>query len=67
MNHEDDGTIVYQLELNPEDVNLLYHCVCKRLENWEGSPARPAEEQEHLWSMKHGLYRVVLDHKFHEM
>ena len=50
-----------------EDVHLLYHCVCKRLENWEGSPARPAEEQEHLWDLKNSLYKIVLDHKYHDM
>lgn len=65
--NEDDSIAMYQIELRPCDVHLLYQCVCKRLETWEGSPARPAEEQEHLWSMKNELYRIVLDHKYHDM
>lgn len=65
--NEDDDTILYQLDLSPDELHLLYHCVCKRLQNWEGFPARPIEEQEHLWTLKNNLYRVVLDHKFHDM
>ncbi len=65
--NEDDSVVMYQIELRPCDAYLLYHCVCKRLENWEGSPARPAEEQEHLWEMKSALYKIVLDHKYHDM
>ena len=26
----------FQLDLGIEDIYLLYHCVCKRLETWEG-------------------------------
>lgn len=65
--NENDGVLMYQLEMYPSDIHLLYHCVCERLKNWEGYPARPAEEQEHLWSLKNNLYRVVLDHKFNTM
>jgi len=57
----------YQIEMEVGDIHLLYHCVCKRIESWEGYPARPREEQEHLWSLRDSLYRVVLDYKFHEM
>ena len=55
------------LDFGIEDIHLLYHCVCKRLETWEGSPARPAYEQEHLWHLKNELYKAILDYKFHEM
>ena len=55
------------LDFGIEDIHLLYHCVCKRLEAWEGSPARPAYEQEHLWYLKNELYKAILDYKFHEM
>ena len=63
MNREPD----YTVDLTIEDVRLLHHCVIKRLEMWEGSPARPAEEQEHLWYLRDSLYRMVLEYKFENM
>ena len=56
----------YTVHLRIEDIRLLHHCVIKRLETWEGSPARPAEEQEHLWYMRNSLYRMMLDYQFNE-
>ena len=63
MNEDSD----YVFNFTVEDVHLLYQCVCKRLETWEGSPARPAYEQEHLWHLKNELYKGVLDFKFKYM
>jgi hypothetical protein len=63
MNEDSD----YVFNFTVEDVHLLYHCVCKRLETWEGFPARPAYEQEHLWHLKNELYKGVLDFKFKYM
>jgi hypothetical protein len=57
----------YTVDLTIEDVRLLHHCVIKRLEMWEGSPARPPEEQEHLWAMRDSLFRMMLDYKFNEL
>ena len=57
----------YQVNLTIEDIRLLYHCVLKRLETWEGSPSRPAEEQEHLWYLRDSLYRMVLDYTFENL
>ena len=57
----------YQVNLTIEDIKLLYHCVLKRLETWEGSPSRPAEEQEHLWYLRDSLYRMVLDYTFENL
>ncbi len=56
----------YQIDMRIQDIRLLYYCVLKRIENWEGSPARPAEEQEHLWYMRDSLYRIILDYQFHK-
>jgi hypothetical protein len=56
----------YTVNITIEDVRLLYHCVIKRLEMWEGSPARPPEEQEHLWYMRDSLYRMILDYQFNQ-
>jgi len=63
MNREPD----YTVDLTIEDVRLLHHCVIKRLEMWEGSPARPPEEQEHLWYVRNSLYRMILDYQFNEL
>lgn len=56
----------YQIDMKIQDIRLLHYCVLKRIENWEGSPARPAEEQEHLWYMRDSLYRIILDYQFHK-
>lgn len=64
---EENEPIIYEMKFSIEDVHLLYHCVCKRIENWEGSPARHPTEQEHLWYLRDQLYRAVLDYKFHDM
>jgi hypothetical protein len=63
MNQEPD----YTVDLTIKDIRLLHQCVIKRLEMWEGSPARPPEEQEHLWHMRDSLYRMILDYQFHEL
>tara|TARA_B100000902_G_C27177024_1_gene846908 strand:+ start:364 stop:570 length:207 start_codon:yes stop_codon:yes gene_type:complete len=54
----------YQVNLRIEDVYLLHHCITKRIENWEGSPSRPAEEQEHLWYLRDSMYRMILEYRF---
>jgi len=45
----------------------LHHCVLKRIENWEGSPARHPTEQEHLWYLRDSLYRMILEYKFENL
>lgn len=57
----------YSVGLSIQDVYLLHHCVIKRLEMWEGYPARPAEEQEHLWYLRDNLYRMILEYRFENM
>ncbi len=57
----------YSVDLSIEDVKLLHECVEYRLRYWEGSPARPPEEQEHLWYVRSALYAMILDHTFHNM
>jgi len=61
---EDDK---FQLDLGIEDIYLLYDCVCRRLQTWEGSPQRHPFEQEHLWWLRDELYKCVLEHKFTDM
>jgi len=57
----------YQVSLTIDDIKLLHHCVVKRLEMWEGSPARPPEEQEHLWYLRDSFYRMVLEYSFENL
>ena len=57
----------YQVSLRIEDIHLLHHCIQKRIENWEGYPARPAYEQEHLWYLRDSLYRMILEYKFENL
>jgi hypothetical protein len=65
--NSDDVEFDYQIYLRIEDIRLLHHCVLKRIEKWEGSPARPAYEQEHLWYLRDSLYRMILEYKFENM
>ena len=57
----------YTVSLTIEDIRLLHHCVLKRIENWEGSPAIHPMEQEHLWYLRDSLYRMILEYKFENM
>lgn len=57
----------YTINLRIEDIRLLRDCVLKRIESWEGYPARPREEQEHLWYLRDSLNRIVLDYNFREL
>ena len=57
----------FHLNLQIEDIHLLYHCVCRRIETWEGYPSRHPMEQEHLLHLKNELYKCILDYKFKEM
>jgi len=73
FNPEDDDWIQgseepdYMIGLSIEDIYLMYDCVKRRLETWEGYPQRPAAEQEQLWGLRNNLYRMILDYKFREM
>ena len=56
----------YSVSMKRDDIRLLYDCVLRRIEKWEGHPARPASEQEHLWYLRDSLYRMILDYQFHK-
>lgn len=72
MNDESDfpdfgDDVDYVLNFGIEDIHLLYYCVCKRIETWEGYPSRHPNEQQHLSDLRDELYRAILDHKFKYM
>ncbi len=63
----EDSEFDYRVDLKIEDIHLLHYCVVKRIEMWEGSPARHPSEQEHLWYLRDSLYRMILEFKFQNM
>ena len=63
--NEDEQMFTY--EFTKEDVFLMYHCVCETIRLWPGSPARPADEQEHLRYLRDSFYVGILEHKFKYM
>ena len=67
FNLDEDYEPDYMIGLKIEDIYLLYHSVNETIRIWPGSPARPAEEQEHLKKLRDDLYRCILDFKFREM
>lgn len=63
----EDNKVFYNIEMEYQNIRLLYHCVQETIRMWPGSPARPAEEQEHLKHLRDNLYRAVLDYSFTEL
>ena len=55
----------YALHLTIDNVRKLQSVIEYALQVWPGSPARPPEEQEFLWSMREATQRCTLDHAFH--
>lgn len=56
----------YQVNLTISDVRLLHHSVLETIKYWPGAPARPYEEQEHLWYVRDTLQRMILDYTFNQ-
>jgi hypothetical protein len=57
----------YEISLRIEDIRLLHHSVQETIKFWPGAPARPYEEQEHLWHLRDSLYRIILDYRFNKL
>ncbi len=62
----EDQEFDYQVNLTISDVRLLHYSVLETIKYWPGAPARPYEEQEHLWYMRDSLQRVILDYTFNQ-
>ena len=56
----------YTVNLTIEDIRLLHHSVQETIKYWPGAPARPYEEQEHLWYLRDSMYRIILDYQFNQ-
>jgi len=50
--------------LNIEQIRALYDTISYSIKMWPGSPARPAEEQEFLISVKERLFAMIMEHNF---
>jgi hypothetical protein len=57
----------YEISLRIEDIRLLHHSVQETIKFWPGAPARPYQEQEHLWHLRDSLYRIILDYRFNKL
>ena len=64
---EEPKNFDYQIDLTIHDVRLIHYCIEETIKTWPGAPARPFEEQEHLWYMRDSFYRMILDYRFREM
>ncbi len=62
MNEEEDYD--YTVSVQIEDIKLLHHCVKETIKYWPGAPARPYEEQEHLWALRDNLFKIILEDQF---
>lgn len=51
----------FEIELTDQDVKTLYYALQEAIRVWPGSPARPAEEQEHLHHLKSEFFRMLLE------
>jgi|TARA_B100001094_G_scaffold251426_1_gene249254 hypothetical protein len=51
-----------QLTMGIDELRLFYDHICYSIEIWPGSPARPAEEQEYLMSLKYKTYAMILQY-----
>jgi hypothetical protein len=60
----DDFQCDYSWDLSIHDVRVLHHCVQEAIKYWPGAPARPYEEQEHMWAIRDNLQRMMLDYQF---
>ena len=56
-----EETPYVEMDLDIEDVRLIYKSVCFHYEKWPGGDI---EEQNRLSYMKDFLYRIILEYKF---
>ena len=57
----------YQITVGIDDVRVLLYATEEAIKNWPGAPARPYQEQEHLWATRDWLKKIIFEHTFHNM
>tara|TARA_R100000008_G_scaffold19132_1_gene9803 strand:+ start:450 stop:668 length:219 start_codon:yes stop_codon:yes gene_type:complete len=62
---EHDERPFIQANFGINDVRLIYNSVSFFLENWPGTPERPAEEEGYLLDMKTKLYSMLLEYNYY--
>ena len=51
----------FHIDLNDDEVKATYYAIQEAIRLWPGSPARPAEEQELLCSLRDNFFRMILE------
>lgn len=59
-----DVPIIIDFQLDLDSLQLVYNSIEVHLKYWEGSPRRPAEEQEELFLLKAFLYKALMSAKY---
>ena len=49
------------VEFTDDEIRTLNYAVNEAIRVWPGSPARPAEEQEMLQSLRDTFFRMILE------
>lgn len=60
----DDDLMGFMVELTDEEIRTLLYAVQEAIRVWPGHPARPAEEQEALQSLRSSLFTMTLEMQF---
>ena len=59
-----DDVMGFMVELTDDEVRTLLFAVNEAIRVWQGSPARPAEEQQKLYDLKNQLFMMTLEMQF---
>jgi len=62
--HQDEDVMGFMVELTDDEIRTLNYAVNEAIRVWPGSPARPAEEQEMLQSLRDTFFRMILEMSF---
>ena len=64
MKEKDEDLMGFEIQITDDEVRALHYAVTEALQKWPGAPLRPAEEQEHLESLRIGLVQMILEMQF---
>ena len=59
-----DDLMGFMVELTDGEIRTLLYAVQEAIRVWPGHPARPAEEQETLQSLRSSLFTMTLEMQF---
>lgn len=59
--HQDEDLMGFMVEFTDDEIRTLNYAVNEAIRVWPGSPARPAEEQEMLQSLRDTFFRMILE------